>query len=565
MTKKITVTAALFFLGSLNLYAFEITSELPPVSEISGLGNNPEHPEWGTPGQQFIRRTPNAYGNGISTPSGMDRPSARIISNALAAQGEVVTHDERNMSAYAYTWGQFIDHDLDITHSSSPAEPFRIQVPRGDERFDPQKTGSKTINLHRSIYDRSTGTDPKNPRQQVNRITAFLDGSVLYGSDDERARALRTLSQGKMKTSPGGLLPLNNQKYFPVPLTNQNLARVVPDSELFVAGDIRANENVELTAVHTLFVREHNFWAEKIAKEIPDLNDEQIYQYARAIVRAEIQVITYNEWLPTLMGKKCLKPYRGYKPTVNPGIANEFATAALRIGHTLLASDIEFFDNDGNPVREGISLKEAFFNPTTINEVGIDPLIKYLATTNASKVDTLVVDDIRNFLFGLPGAGGLDLASLNIQRGRDHGLPDYNTGRAAYKLPRVRDFSDITRDADLQAKLKDLYGSVDNIDMWVGGLAESHDKYTSVGPYFTRILLDQFTRLRDGDRFWYENIFYGKQLKALRKTKFNDVIKRNTTITNIQPNVFIFDGSDDGQRYPRRKGMKNITIELSAR
>src|SRR5581483_4659169 len=114
----------------------------------------------------------------------------------------------------------------------------------------------------------------------------------------------------------------------------------------------------------------------------------------------------------------------------------------------------------------------AFFNPALLAGTGIGPVLKYLSSDPSSEVDPTVVNSVRNFLFGPPGAGGLALASLNIQRGRDHGLADYNPMRAAYGLPRVTDFSQITSNADVQAKLKALYGSVNNIDAWVGALAE---------------------------------------------------------------------------------------------
>src|SRR4029078_2755073 len=112
------------------------------------------------------------------------------------------------------------------------------------------------------------------------------------------------------------------------------------------------------------------------------------------------------------------------------------------------------------------------FNPEVVKASGIDPLLKYLASDVAQELDTTVVESVRNFLFGPPGAGGLDLASLNIERGRDNGLADYNSVRSAYHLPKVTSYSQITSDPELASKLQTLYGSVDNIDLWVGGLAE---------------------------------------------------------------------------------------------
>src|SRR5262249_9667350 len=144
--------------------------------------------------------------------------------------------------------------------------------------------------------------------------------------------------------------------------------------------------------------------------------------------------------------------------------------------------------------------------------------------------------------------GGFDLASLNMQRGRDHGLSDYNTIRVAYGLPRVNSFAQITSDNGLQRKLHDLYGNVDNIDPWIGGLAEDHIPRTSTGPLIHAVLIDQFTRLRTGDRFWYQNqsIYLPPGEPALGSTTLAAVIARNTEITNLQPNVFFFQPTISG-------------------
>lgn len=301
-----------------------------------------------------------------------------------------------------------------------------------------------------------------NPRHQVNATSAYLDGSMVYGSDATTATSLRTLSGGRLKTSAGDLLPTDAAGYY-------------------FAGDGRVNENPELTSLQTVFLREHNRIAAKIAAADPRLTDEQVYQQARAQVVGEIEAITVNEWLPALLGRG-LSPYTGYNPGANAGIANEFATAGYRFGHSLLVDDIQFLGNDGTPVSPDVALKDAFNNPALVAAHGIDPLLKYLASDPTNEVDTKVVDSVRNFLFGAPRTGGFDLASLNIQRGRDHGLADYNTTRAAYGLPRVTSFAQITSDPAMQAKLQQLYGTVNTIDLWVGVLAEDHTPGGSVGP-----------------------------------------------------------------------------------
>ncbi len=507
----------------------------------NGSGNNTSHDSWGAAGTALLRNARAGYEDGVATAAGASRPSARVISNALSAQSDSIVND-RGLSDFVYVWGQFLDHDIDLSESGS-SESLPIPVPAGDPWFDPDATGAKSIGLKRSIFEASSGTSRSNPRQQLNSVTAFIDGSQVYGSDTARASALRTFSGGQMRTSAGNMLPLNTSG-----LANANDSHVMPDSKLFLAGDVRANENPDLISLQTLFVREHNRIAAKQATAHPTWTDEQLYQAARQIVIAELQSITYNEFLPALLGRQAIRPYDGYHSDVNPSIANEFSTAAFRFGHSLLDSEISRLNNDGTEAAASISLAQAFFNSgvfdvTVANHAGdIDPFLKAAASGNAQEVDLKVVNELRNMLFGAPGSGGLDLASLNIQRGRDHGLADYNSARAAFGMSKVTSFAEITPDVDVQAKLKELYGSVDDIDLWVGGLAEKHAPGSSVGPLFQRIMVDQFTRLRDGDRHWYQSILRGDQLGEVDGTHLSDVIRRNTALTNLQSNVFVFRG-----------------------
>ncbi|HEX3149285.1 MAG TPA: peroxidase family protein [Gemmataceae bacterium] len=519
------------------------------VRSIDGSGNNTAHTDWGKAGTDFIRKAPAAYADGVASPAGASRPSARAISNAVSDQGDADIISDRQLSAMIYAWGQFIDHDMDLTASGTGS--FNIPVPTGDPSFDPNNTGTQVIPLTRSGYDANTGTST--PRQQINNITAWLDGSMVYGSDATTAASLREFTGGRLKTSDGELLPIDS-------------------SGFFRAGDTRANENPELTSMQTLFVREHNRIADKIHHANPRLNDEQLYQRARAIVGGEIQAITYKEWLPNLLGPNALPAYRGYKTNVNASIANEFATASFRFGHSLLGNDIEFLGNDGLPVADEMPLADAFFNPSVVKDNGIDPVLKYLASDPSSEVDTKVVDGVRNFLFGPPGAGGLDLASLNIQRGRDHGLADYNTVRAFYGLPKIHNFGDITHDSALGQKLHDLYGSVDNVDLWVGGLAEDHVPGASVGPTLKAVMTDQFVRLRDGDRFWYQRSLSAVDRQMVDHTTLSDLIRRNTDLTTIQPNAFVFrpevtgrvfaDPNHNGRPDPGEPGLAGRLVEL---
>ena len=508
------------------------------VIPLDGAGNNLANPEWGSVNSPLLRISPAAYDDGISSPAGADRPSPRVISNTFSASPEDGIVNDRDFTAMVYAWGQFLDHDIDLTGSANPKESLPVIVPAGDEWFDPNSTGEMTIFFSRSQYDPATGASTDDPREQVNAITAFIDGSQIYGVDSERAAALREFVGGRMKVSENDFMPLNTEGF-----ENANDAHRVDDAQLFLAGDVRANENPELSSLHILFIREHNRIADEAAQRHPDWTDEELYQFARQVVIAELQKITYDEFLPSILGENAMPDYRGYQADVNPGIANEFSTAAFRFGHSMLGNDIEFLDNDGEEIVEAMELRDSFFNPVVLYETDIDPLLKYLASDNAQEIDPIVVDDVRNFLFGEPGQGGFDLASLNIQRGRDHGLADYNTVREAYGLERITSFDQITSDPALQAKLASTYGSVDNIDLWIGGLAEDHLPDSSMGETFTAILVDQFVRLRAGDRFWYQYSLPNRLVQQIENTTLADIIRRNTGITKLQENVFFFNES----------------------
>ena len=511
-----------------------------PFRSLDGWGNNLVDPSVGGAHIQLLRLADADYSDDVSSPAGDDRPSARAVSNAVSAQTESRPND-RGVSDFLWQWGQFLDHDIDLTDGVDPAEPADIVIPTGDPWFDPNGTGTLLMSLNRSVYDPDTGTDADNPRQQLNEITAWIDASNVYGSDDERAQALRTLDgTGRLKNSAGNLLPFNIDG-----LANAG----GPSDQLFLAGDVRANEQLALTAMHTLFLREHNRQARRIARDNPNFDGNQIYQRARRLVGAQMQAITFREFLPALLGPDAIRPYDGYRDNLNAGIANLFSTAAYRFGHSTLSPTILRLDADGNEIEAGhLPLRNAFFSPQRLAaEGGLEPILRGLASQVCEAVDPLVVDDLRNFLFGPPGSGGFDLASLNIQRGRDHGLPSYTQARRAYGLEPARRWHDITPDQELRDRLRSVYDSPGDVDVWVGGLAEPPRQGAMVGELLFRVIREQFEALRDGDRYWYELTLSDRDRRNVEHTKLSDIIRRNTDIGDeLQEDVFRVPGTGGG-------------------
>jgi hypothetical protein len=513
-----------------------------PFRTYDGTSNNimsRQGLEYGAANIPLYRELPTAYGpsDPNNAMGGVGRPSPRAISNLLS--DEPITHfNERQLSAVAYVWGQFVDHDISLTPTGT-TESVPILLPKDEPTF------TEPIPFTRSEVRAGTGIN--SPRQQSNLNTSWLDASMVYGSDSVRARWLRTFSNGKMKTSTGNFLPWNTLSGESSAPIDPNAPDMANDSnhtvKTFVAGDIRAAEHPGILSLHTIFVREHNRICDRLVAQGVK-GDELIYQMARKEVGALIQAITYQEFLPA-MGVK-LDNYAGYRPSVRPDIINTFATAGYRIGHTMVADEIFLYNNQCQAVAPGqLDLIEAFWVPTLIQTYSPDIFLKGFATHRSYETDTRINDVLRNFLFVSPNSPvrfGIDLASLNIQRGRDHGLQDYNTLRKFYTGSAVTKFSQISSDSAQVAGLKSLYGNVNNIDPWIGLLSEDHLPDASLGLTMHQILKRQFQNLRDGDFYFYLNDPYLPALTKLSvmRTTLADVIKRNTKLTNLQANLFFF-------------------------
>lgn len=493
------------------------------VRTIDGSNNNLNNPQLGATHTQLVRYTPNDYADGVSKLSGQDRASARHVSASVFSQSNSIPNFKKASDLF-WQWGQFIDHDFGLTEGVHPEEHEDIVIPTGDRFFDPNQTGTVTLSFNRSIYDEHTGTSPNNPREQINEITTWIDGSNVYGSDYERAKALRTNDgTGRLKVSKGNLLPFNTAGL-------PNAGGSGP--ELFLAGDVRANEQVGLTSIHTLFVREHNRVAELLRKNDPNMSGEEIYQSARKVVGGQIQKITYTEFLPILLGREGIAPYSGYNPEVDPSMSNEFTTAAFRLGHSLLNEQLLRLNPNLQEIPAGhLRLKDAFFNPQHVLDEGIDVVLRGQAMQQAQELDSKVITDVQNFLFGNPGAGGFDLVALNVQRGRDHGLLSYNDMREKLGLERYTSFEQINADISVQKGLAlSANGDIDKLDVWAGGLAEENVKDAMVGELFYVIMKRQFEALRDGDRFWYQNDLNEIESKMVNQSTFASIIRANTTI-----------------------------------
>jgi len=561
-----------------------LSKQCPPQPRCSsryrtfdGSCNNKRNPKYGQALTPLQRILPNAYADQILTPRRARNrgplPSARLVSTT------VFTKDAKNPSrvntALLMSMGQFIDHD--ITHvpmRSANGQPidccsngknpfdltfdpdtvavcFPIQIPINDAFYKGKKT---CMNFARSETAPDMDCQP-GPLQQVNQISHWLDGSNIYGSSREEARKLRKYRGGLLKTTKAGsgngeLLPRDKEKESGPGCPGGRTDRC------FLAGDDRVNEQPTLAVMHTLFLREHNRVARKLSQINPRWNDEKLYLESRRIVTAEWQHVVYNEWLPIMLGQQYMTRYGiypltdgfsdSYRSDFDPRITNAFAAAAFRVGHTLIPGVIEAYNRRGQKTKSQ-KMKRSFGDMDLLQQSNnVEKLLRGMIRQPAEKADSNFVDDVKNHLFVQEQSDqiGLDLMAINIQRGRDHGIPGYVEYRRICQVGKANSFNDLTSNISPQRVnlLKQVYKSVEDIDLYVGMTLERPSQNGAlVGDTFLCLIGDQFARLKWGDRYFYDlrnqpGSFNLNQLNEIRKTSLARLICDNTEgIAEVQP------------------------------
>jgi len=512
---------------------------------ISGHNNNAANPDWGSVEANLERISDANYQDGIQTINAAGLPLPRVVSTALFTQEEGIP-EPMQLSGYVWMFGQFLAHDI-VYIEKSGLEVSTMRVSADDTTFG---TGAN-VSFARNEFDSESATSIDNPREYNNQVSSFIDGSMIYGSSQQRADWLRTFQGGKLKISTETLdgqelLPWNTTTgEFNDQVDFSSAIDMIDESDkllkYFVAGDVRANENVLLLCLQTIFLREHNRLCENLAVANPRWDDEKIYQEARKLVGAYIQSIAFNEWLPAV--GVFLPEYRGYDSTLNPVVFNEFSAAAISISQTLANSSIVRMNNTGEDVNEGSLLfGQSLYNPFQVLTVGgPDAYLKGMGTQVMQDLDSKIIPELQNHVFANNSEIGIDYAASNIFRGRDRGLVGYNTMRSHFGLPPLTSFDELSESAEDVEVLEALYGDIDNVDAWVGMMSEPRVYNDALfGELVMAIYRDQFRLLRDGDRFFYENdeVFSQEQIADIKSTTLHDIIVRNTGIELMQESVF---------------------------
>ncbi|XP_076365683.1 chorion peroxidase-like isoform X2 [Tachypleus tridentatus] len=491
-----------------------------------GSCNNQVNLLWGRSLTPFVRFLPPDYSDGVSKPrisrSRTSLPSARLLSNAL------IQHHDRphsRASVMLMQWGQFLDHDM--THSA---------VTTGFNGSKLRCCGVSPTFQHPSCFPIVIPHDDIFYSRYNVSCMEFARSSPSPHHGCGLGRLRETSFKFKKSILPQGTVKELEECRHIDPL----------NTACFTAGDARVNELPSLTAMHTIWLRQHNRLANHLTLYNLHWDDEKVYQESRRIVGAMMQHITYNEFLPVVLGELVMKVYgltlksRGYYTeydyTVNAGVSNAFATAAFRFGHSLVPGRFLRYSMDHNSVTSATTLRNEFFNPGSMLQDGsMDKLLLGLLNQKAQQVDEYITEELCNHLFQRHHhMYGMDLFAVNIQRGRDHGIPSYTDWRRYCSLMPVYSFSDLQglMEDNVIRRLEEMYETVDDIDLYIAGLAEKPVIGGLVGPTFACIIAQQFQNSRIGDRFWYENggfesSFSSEQLQELRKTSFARILCDN--------------------------------------
>jgi hypothetical protein len=552
------------------------------IRTATGVCNHLEHSTWGASFTPYVRIIAAQYADGINAMHNQadepdlgafvpTSPSGRIVSSTVEIDREI---NDTRLTHLSMEWGQFLDHDIhqtarfpspkcDLENCVQDEICAPIRVPDDDPKF-----GIGTYNNGKCLgFERSIPACDDNPfdftaRAQLNKLSHFIDMSMLYGHTESLGFFLREHRGGRLKHGANNGLPVEEECPPEEDINGATISGGETPEECCPpeygqdcggAGDARALESVPVTALYIVFLREHNRVANGLAAVNPHWDDERIFVEAREIVIAEAQRITMYEYVRTLLGdenfNKFIGPYRGYNPMRNPTIPNGFATAAGRVGHSQLQPAFERLKENGESIERGpLPLYRTFWNPKELFlGGGPAPYIRGLIKQPSRALDEFVTNVMTSRLFeeeGVPGSGR-DIVSLDVQRSRDHGHPRYGIWKNYCKNTCGIE-SDFTNELTA-LRLQQVYGSHDNIDLLTAGLAEEPLPGGAFGALLTCLWTTAFNGLRDGDRFWYENqdpdldLFTPEQLAEIQKTSSASIFCDNVEITKIQACPFYLD------------------------
>jgi len=366
--------------------------------------------------------------------------------------------DPRGLSALALSFGQFMDHEI-VLSSEDHSRP------------NMQLAFNEYIDM--SITHFAKRLNPVHGRPELNASrTPLIDASVVYGdafSTPEELAAIRSEGDCRLRMSARGtLLPLDPSSARPG----------------FAAGDKRNSEQAVLHVMHILFAREHNRLCDvlDLSPATRDWSEEDKFWKAREVLIAKQQHIVYTDWLPAILGSQTHLLDDTPMLHDTPRVAMEFAVAAGR-WHTLVPHKIGEFN-----------LTQLFFTYNMMVQHGPGTVLHALATSRAAAADLFIADDLREFLFG---DYGLDLAAINLVRGREIGMGKYTELCECYSMQ-----------ADESHGFEELHLAL---------LAEPLVEGSSLPHSMAVVVAEQYRRLRELDPHFYTRDFESRFGPALQE------------------------------------------------
>ncbi|XP_046389297.1 peroxidase-like [Ischnura elegans] len=393
--------------------------------------------------------------------------------------------------------------------------------------------------------------------QQINLKTSYLDLSVVYGSSKKENEKLRAFEKGHLKTR---LVPSGGRRRLPFLPTVENANEVCgissANSRCYLTANPKVNQIFGLATLQTLFVRLHNGIADKMSTLNPTWSDDELYHEARRITIALYHHFTYNEALPSLLGKKVVEGFalgfknlsQAYDEDLSAEALSDFAATISPLTASLLPGKIRLIQEDRSVLKEVDLLSPTNYNSVLEEKGSLDSALRGLTTQPSQAFDRYFTEVLIEREVGPDHMmkAGVDQIAIDIQTGRDLGISTYNDAREYCGLDRAvtfEGFSD-TMNEEAIGHLQAVYQSPEDVDLSVGLLQESPFGDGMLGFTGGCLIGEQFTRLRLADRFFanvagFNHSFTEAQLNSILATRFSTVIcDASDQMMNIQPDVF---------------------------
>lgn len=460
------------------------------------------------------------------------RPLSNRFTQLQAFLGEFVIGD--NGMTLRHDTGMFIklqccDHDGKPRIDHPQCAPIPISP---NDELRQRYVNQKCMQFERSI---PCARCTLGPRMLSSSSTAAQDLNSVYGVSSAMLNARREMVGGRLKSQ----IIQGHELYAVERFNTSGRFRCFEGNCELSPQDGRNLHLPTGQAFSLLFHRNHNRHARHLAKVHPDWNDENLFQEARKWNIAEYQHSIYNEYLETLIGAKLanyfgispkpLGQFSQYEPDEQLKTIIEFQTTAGRHGHAALIEEIFFIDRK-NRREFKVNFLESELAERIFYDGNVDGM--FLAQMSRKAFETTPSIPFKTFLYNLPGRTfGLDLAALDIQRQRDHGISSYVSYLKYCHNVDVQCWEDLVQFIDPEdiEKLKKYYKYVEDVELYVGGQYERKISDALVGPTFATIIGIQFHNAKHGDRFFYE---HGDQVSSFKIEKLNE-IKRKTSFASI--------------------------------